>query len=57
MHCKFDQLCSLNLFRLYRACVKLSNLALYVLTMTGSEKDTPGTATGSLWPERSPKTY
>ena len=22
-HCKFDQLCSVNLFRLYRACVKL----------------------------------
>ena len=28
-HCKFDQLCSVNLFRLYRACVKLS-LVMFV---------------------------
>ena len=40
-HCKFDQLCSVNLFRLYRACVKLSNFSWCVLTMVGSESDIP----------------
>ena len=30
-----------NLFRLYRACVKLSNFSWYVLTMAGSENDPP----------------
>ena len=31
-----------NLFRLYRACVKLSNFSWYVLTMAGSDDDPPG---------------
>jgi hypothetical protein len=40
-HCKFDQLRSINLFRLYRAWVKPLNFSWYVLTMAGPEDDIP----------------